>query len=266
MTSLNVVGRFIDVQGGQVYAHVREGDGPALVFLHYYGGSLRTWIPVLRRLDPGQGFVAYDQRGWGDSTSVPGPYGLEQLADDAQRVIDPLGHSGYVLVGHSMGGKVAQILAARKPAGLRGAVLVAPAPPAPVGVTEQMQELSFHAYESEEGILHAIDLMLTRDGLTPELRRQVVEDSMRGGEQARRAWSRQGMVQDVSAGVSAIDVPVLVLAGSHDKVDPPTVLADHLLPLIPTATLTVLTDTGHLSPLEVPDQVAAHTGAFVAQL
>ncbi|MER7180869.1 hypothetical protein ABT404_15525 [Streptomyces hyaluromycini] len=43
-------------------------------------------------------------------------------------------------------------------------------------------------------------------------------------------------------------------------------LADHLLPLIPTATLTVLKDTGHLSPLEVPDQVAAHINAFVAQL
>ena len=68
MTSQNVVGRFFDVRGGQVYAHVREGHGPALIFLHYWGGSRRTWIPVLQRLDPGQGFVAYDQRGWGDST------------------------------------------------------------------------------------------------------------------------------------------------------------------------------------------------------
>jgi pimeloyl-ACP methyl ester carboxylesterase len=108
--------------------------------------------------------------------------------------------------------------------------------------------------------------MLTHGGLTPELRRQVVEDSLRGGDEARLEWPRQGLVQDVSADISAIEVPVLVLAGSHDKVDPPSVLADHLLPLIPTATLTVLKDTGHLSPLEVPDQVAAHIGAFVAQL
>ncbi|WP_329360680.1 hypothetical protein [Streptomyces sp. NBC_01483] len=108
--------------------------------------------------------------------------------------------------------------------------------------------------------------MLTHGGLPPELRRQVVEDSLRGGNEARLEWPRQGLVQNVSAGVSAIEVPVLVLSGSHDKVDPPTVLADHLLPLIPTATLTVLKDTGHLSPLEVPDQVAAHIGAFVAQL
>ena len=266
MTSQNVMGRFFDVAGGQVYAHVREGDGPALVFLHYWGGSRRTWMPVLRRLDPGQGFVAYDQRGWGDSTSVPGPYDMEQLADDAQRVIDALGYSSYVLVGHSMGGKAVQVLAARKPAGLIGAVLVAPAPPAPIGVTEQLQEMVSHAYDSEETVRQSIDLMLTNGGLTPELRRQVVEDSLRGGDQARLAWPRQGLVQDVSAGVGAIGVPVLVLAGRHDKVDPPAVLADHLLPLIPTASLTILEDTGHLSPLEVPDQVAAYISAFVAEL
>ncbi|WP_143076663.1 alpha/beta fold hydrolase [Streptomyces sp. MUSC 14] len=55
----------------------------------------------------------------GDSTSVPGPYDLEQLADDAQRVIDVLGCSSHVLVAHSMGGTVAQMPAARRPEGPR---------------------------------------------------------------------------------------------------------------------------------------------------
>jgi len=266
MTSQQTTGRFLDVKGGQVRADIREGAGPVLIFLHYWGGSRRTWGPVLERLDPGQGFVAYDQRGWGDSASLPGPYDLEQLADDAQRVIEAVGGGRYVLVGHSMGGKVAQLVAARKPKGLAGVVLVAPAPPAPIGVTEQVREAVSHAYDSEEAVLQGIDHMLTHSGLTAELRRQVVEDSLRGGEQARLAWPRQSMVQDLSADVAAIEAPVLVLAGSHDKVDPPAVLAEHLLPLIPTASLAVLTGTGHLSPLEVPDQVAARVGAFVAQL
>jgi pimeloyl-ACP methyl ester carboxylesterase len=266
MTTPNVVGRYFDVQGGQVYAHVREGDGPALVFLHYWGGSRRTWIPVLQRLGPEQAFVAYDQRGWGDSVAVPGPYGIEQLADDAQKVIDGLGYTNYVLVGHSMGGKVTQTLAARRPSGLRGAVLVAPAPPAPVGVTAQLQQLTSHAYDSEDTVHESIDLMLTHGGLTPELRQQVVEDSLRAGDEARLAWPRHGLVQDVSPGVGNIDVPVLVLAGSHDKVDPVAVLTDHLLPLIPTASMSVLDGTGHLSPLEVPDRVATHINKFIAQL
>ena len=59
----------------------------------------------------------YDQRGWGDSANAPGPYDVQRLADDAQAVIAALGYSNYVLVGHSMGGKVAQALAARRPPG-----------------------------------------------------------------------------------------------------------------------------------------------------
>jgi len=84
------------VKDGQVYAHVREGDVPALVFLHYWGGFHRTWRPVVERPEPTQAFVSYGHRGWGESTAVPGPYGTEQLADDAQQVIDQFGHGEYV--------------------------------------------------------------------------------------------------------------------------------------------------------------------------
>ncbi|MCV7179637.1 alpha/beta fold hydrolase [Mycolicibacterium sphagni] len=266
MTSHAIVERLVDVRDGQLAACSRAGDGPALVFLHYWGGSRRTWTPVIEQLDPRQAFLAYDQRGWGNSAEVPGPYDMTQLADDAQQVIDILGGGDYVLVGHSMGGKVAQLLAARKPAGLTGVVLVAPAPPAPVGQTAALQELTSHAYDSEATVRQSIEVMLTNGGLSAALRGQVVEDSLRAHRDARLAWPLHGLVEDVSAGVGGIEVPVLVLAGRHDKVEPPAVLADHLLPLIPTATLVILESTGHLSPLEVPDQLAAQIAAFTAAL
>ncbi|MGY0055168.1 alpha/beta fold hydrolase [Streptomyces sp. LZ34] len=266
MTTHTPIGRYFNVKDGRVYGHVREGDGPALVFLHYWGGSHRTWQPVIEHLDPEQTFVSYDHRGWGESTEVPGPYGIEQLTDDAERVIDELGYGEYVVVGHSMGGKVAQALASRRPAGLKGVVLVAPAPPAPVGVTPESQEALAHAYDNDETIGQSIDLVLTRGELSAEARRQVHEDSSRAGVAARMAWPRQALVEDITDRVGAINVPVLVLGGSDDKVDPPQVLREHLLPLIPTATLTELGGTGHLSPLEVPAQVASHISAFVAGL
>jgi pimeloyl-ACP methyl ester carboxylesterase len=106
--------------------------------------------------------------------------------------------------------------------------------------------------------------MLTYQPLAAELRQQIVEDSLRAGEEARLEWPKYGLAQDVSAGL--FDVAVLVLAGNHDKVEPPAVLAEHLLPLMSHASMTVLQDTGHLSPLEVPDQVASHITTFTAQL
>ena len=258
-----VVGRFIPVAGGQLYAHVRAGSGPALVFLHYWGGSRRTWLPVLRRLAPGQSFVAYDQRGWGDSVDVPGPYDLARLADDAQRVVQELGFADHILVGHSMGGKVAQLLAARRPAGLVGVVLVAPAPPSPTADTLRLQELTARAYDTRESVEQGLDHVLVHNGLPDELRRQVIEDSLRARPPARDAWPAHGLAATID--VAGIDVPVLVLAGDHDRVDPPAALAEHLLPRIPTASMSVLEDTGHLSPLEAPDQIARHITTFVAK-
>jgi pimeloyl-ACP methyl ester carboxylesterase len=261
-----VTGRVIDVGAGRLYAHVRHGDGPALIFLHYWGGSHRTWTPVINRLSRHHGVVAYDQRGWGSSNRVPGPFSLDQLADDAQRIIQSCNLSSFVLVGHSMGGKTAQLLAARRPAGLTGVVLVAPAPPAPDGVTRAQQNALSHAYDSAETVGQAIDHALTRQGLPPELRAQVIEDSLRGSPEAREAWPCQGLVQDIGDAVTNIEVPVLVLAGEDDRVDPPATLAAHLIPRIPTAELRVLPRTGHLSPLEVPEKVSAHIERFVTEV
>ncbi|MFJ9707419.1 alpha/beta fold hydrolase [Streptomyces sp. NPDC101234] len=93
--------------------------------------------------------------------------------------------------------------------------------------------------------------------------RQAARGSWNAGGTARSAWPRQGLVEDFSGSVGKIDVPVLVLAGSDDKVDPPQVLREHLLPLVPTATLTELDGVGHLSPLEAPDLVARRLGEFL---
>jgi pimeloyl-ACP methyl ester carboxylesterase len=255
--------RVIEVDGAHLHADVRTGSSKPLVFLHYWGGSRRTWNLVLNRLDHDQTFVNYDQRGWGASANAAGPYDLLRLADDAQSVIAAMGYTDYVLVGHSMGGKVAQALAARKPDGLTGLVLVAPAPAKPVGSTEQLQELTMHAYDSEQTVRDSIDQMLTYRSLDEGLRTQIVEDSLSAGEEARLSWPKHGLGQDVSAGLSDVEVPILVLAGQHDKVEPADVLAEHLLPLIPRAEMTLIEDTGHLSPLEVPDQVARRITSFV---
>lgn len=169
---------------------------------------------------------------------------MQRLADHAQSVIATLGYTDYVLVGHSMGGKVAQALAARRPAGLAGMVLVSPAPARSVGSTEHLQQLTMHAYDDEQIVQQNIDRMLTHQALAAELRKQIIEDSLRAGDEAKQAWPKYGLVQDVSAGLSGIGIPVPVLAGNHDRVEPTAVLADHLVPLMSHASMIVLEDTG----------------------
>jgi pimeloyl-ACP methyl ester carboxylesterase len=258
----DISGSVIDADSAQLHADRRTGSSKPLVFRHYWGGSRRTWNLVLSRLDPDQTCVNYDQRGWGASANAPGPYDIWRLADDAQSVIAAMEYTDDVLVGHSMGGKVAQALAARKPDGLSGLVLVAPAPAKPVGSTEQLQELTMRAYDNEQTVRDSIDQMLTYRSLDVALRTQIVEDSPSAGREALLAWPKYVLAQDVSSGLSDVEVPILVLAGEHDKVEPPDLLADHLLPLIPHAEMAIIEDTGHLSPLEVPDEVARHIATF----
>ncbi|MFE1979304.1 alpha/beta fold hydrolase [Streptomyces hygroscopicus] len=255
----------VPVAGGSLDVRTAGDTGPALVFVHYWGGSADTWNGVLGHLPAGQATVRFDQRGWGSSRALPGPYHLDQLADDLARVVDACVSGPFVLVGHSMGGKASQLLAARRPAGLAGLVLVAPAPPQPPAmVTEEYRQGLSHAYDSPESVRHALDHVLTATPLPEEVRDTAIRDSLAAGAEARHEWPLRGIAQDITRAAQHIEVPVTVLAGENDVVEPVRVLRDHLLPSIPHATLTTLPAAGHLLPVEAPGAVAAALGDFLA--
>jgi pimeloyl-ACP methyl ester carboxylesterase len=238
--------------------------GPALVFLHYWGGSVRTWYPVIECLTAR--CVALDHRGWGRSSAPETGYATADLAGDAQAVITALELDDYVLVGHSMGGKVAQLLATRRPAGLRGAVLVAPAPAKPVPIPDGVRAQMATAYESRESVLAALDVVLSHAPLSDALREQVVEDSLAGASAAKREWPARTILEDVSADLARIDVPVLVVVGEHDRVEPVEVMRGNVAGVIPGARLDVVPGAGHLLPLERPEQLAARIDTFCKEL
>lgn len=113
---------------------------PTLIFLHALGSSARAWQPVRHRLGELDG-VALDLPGFGDAATT----GDGQCDPMVERVVANLRDRGVtdaLLVGHSMGGKIATLLAARAQAGaaaglaVRGVVLVAASPPAPEPMDE----------------------------------------------------------------------------------------------------------------------------------
>jgi len=244
-----------------------QGQGqPTLVFLHYWGGSSRTWDGVINALPHRYRTVAPDLRGWGDSEAPATGYALADFADDAQQLIAALELSQYILIGHSMGGKIAQLLASRRPPGLMGLVLVAPAPPVPLNLPPEVQAGMEAAYLSAESIGMALDHMLCGKPLNAALRAQVIEDSLRGAPQARDAWPKSTSKEDITREVGAIAVPTLVIAGEIDRVDSVATLQFELLPRLAQASIEVLPGVGHLSPLEAPAEIAHKIDRFVTDL
>jgi pimeloyl-ACP methyl ester carboxylesterase len=152
---------------------------PTLVFIHYLGGTGRTWDLVAEQLSERHRCLAPDLRGWGGSDKDATSFDLHTQADDIAAIIQSLGLSQYILVGQSMGGKIAQILAARTPAGLKGLVLVAPAPPTPTEVSKEQREAALNSYLSPAGVEVALTILTSRQ-LSPELRKQVTDDTLGG--------------------------------------------------------------------------------------
>ena len=247
---------------------VREqGSGdPALVFLHYWGGSSRTWQGVIDHLAPSIRCVAYDHRGWGDSGDDPHTrHSLDLLARDALAVVQSLQLERFVLVGHSMGGKVAQLLTSTNPAGLIGTVLVAPAPPNPQVLPPEAHETQKHAYDNPENVAGAI-AFLTERPLSDALRQQVLDDSLRGSAAAKYAWPNQSQLEDIAAAAERISVPTLILAGEADRERPIAAQKAEVVSRIPGAELVQIPGAGHLLPLEAPDEVATAIRSFLTKL
>ncbi len=252
---------------GEVTLYVEEkGAGsPSLVFLHYWGGTHRTWSKVTDELKKTFHTVAYDMRGWGQSGAAESGYSLAALADEAAALIEQLGLKRYVLIGHSMGGKVAQLLASRRPAGLVALILVAPASPAPTRFPEEARQQQLHAYDNRQTVLQTIAFLSAR---TPEpaITEQIVEDSLSGVLEAKLAWPTGAILEDISSEMSQITVPTLVLAGEHDRLDSIEQHRREIIARISTAQLEIVYGSGHLIPIDEPSQLASAISEFVWQL
>jgi pimeloyl-ACP methyl ester carboxylesterase len=231
-------------------------DGVPLVFLHSWAGSIRSWRYVIEKLPSRLRPIAIDHRGWGKSESPSSGFGLADLASDVKEVVKALELSRYVLIGHSMSGKVAQLIASERPEKLAGLILVAPAAPGPMHRPLDVREGMVKAMNSDAAIQQAIDNMLTAKRLSPELNAQIIEDGMRGSPEAKRAWPLATSQEDITEQAGRIEVPTLVISGELDKVDPAAELRSELLPYIPHAEMKIIPGTGHLSPLESPIEVA----------
>ena len=243
------------MNGVDLHLADRGAGVPVLLFLHFWGGSSRIWSPVIECLFEEHRCIAVDFRGWGRSAKEGGPFDLDTLATDVLALVAELGLEEFVIVGHSMGGKVAQLVAARQPAGLTKLILLAPAPPTPLHVPEDQRRQMLDSYQTREGAETVVGILSARL-LDRDRREQVIEDILSGAPDAKRAWTEGGMTQDITTEASQITVPVHVVVGSEDKIEEEASLKAAFGKVLPGTSFLSILGAGHLAPLEATAEVA----------
>ena len=248
-------------------------SSPALIFLHFWGGSSRSFSPITTVLSSQCRTIAVDFRGWGESTGpqTRGAYSIHSLASDIEILITKLCLDEFILIGHSMGGKVAQLIAGRGVVkGLRGVVLIAPAPPTPLVLPADMKAAQMSAYSTPESAEFVVRNVLSGSATSNETVAMLVADIMKGNAYARDAWPVYAMLEDIVVDVKRIRVPVLVVAGEQDKLEPIERLRSEVLGNLLLAEaekeMVVVKGSGHLLPVEAPLEVAQHIERFVGKI
>jgi pimeloyl-ACP methyl ester carboxylesterase len=270
----DVVDRFVAVSdGGQIHT-VERGQGPPIVLVHGVTLGVAVWAPQLRALaDDGHRVIAVGQRGHGRSLAGEGGYSLERLADDLAEVLDALEVTGAVLVGHSMGGMVAQLLAVRRADELRrrvaGLVLVAtssgPVMPGPTARLSRL--LSGGADRSLRRAERRGRGILPHEDLGPVVARmcfgadpspadlELTRATMTAMSPSAVSGLLPGLLSfDVRARLGAVDVPTWVVSGSRDVLTPPR-MARATAAAIPGARLVVYEGCGHMVMLERAEEL-----------
>ncbi len=237
-------------------AFVERGVGPvAVVFLHGVGGGKGAWGAQLEAFAArGYRAIAWDMPGYGESATLA-PYTMAGLADALGALLAQIDAARAVIVGHSMGGMVAQEAWLRMPARIAGLVLVATSPAfgKPEGDWQQ-QFLAARLAPLERGVpMRAIATelmgsMVERDvharALAIELMSTVPPATYRAALGALLGFDRRALL-------GTITVPTLLVAGATDSTAPTSVMAK-MAERIAGAEFVVLPEAGHLANLESP--------------
>jgi pimeloyl-ACP methyl ester carboxylesterase len=224
--------------------------------LHYWAGSGREFEPLLPLLPPGSHLLAPDLPGFGDQAAPAGfDYSVASYADWVVQYIEEHKLANYHLIGHSMGGKVAMLLAARRPVGLRGLLLLSPSPPSPEPMSDADRAASLAAYGQPTEAEKTFN-KITSIPLSNAQHAQVVADNLRTTQAAWDAWLLHGSREDISEEMARIEVPCRLLVGENDQAIPAAAQRQQTLPLLPAGTMmAVVPGAGHLLPLEAPEEI-----------
>lgn len=234
-----------------------EGKGePTAVFLHYFGGSSKTWNEVIELLKDDFRCVAVDLPGFGDSAAVEGEPTVENTTTKVRVWLNDLGLKSFVLIGHSMGGKIAQALASKGVNGLQGLILIAPSPPVPEPMNDVQEKELSDAFGNKEA-LQKIAKGLVAKPLSEERVEAIVANNLRIDKKAWNGWIYTGSQEDISSRMKTVAVPLTVISGDSDPNFSTALLKETFNRYFSGVDFIEIKEAGHLIPVEQPQALAA---------
>ncbi len=250
---------------GVKLAHRVLGTGPRTVIaIHGWmmSGRVYNWVVPLLDL-AGLRLVIPDLRGTGDSDKPETGYTIEAYARDILQLADQLDATSFTVIGHSMGGAIAQWLAAEVPARVDGAVLVCPVPASGVPLPpEHVQEVfrNAHLRTNQTAILGMACTNLT-DADREHLLAAAATVTPACIREGYDAWTGASFADRLDA----VSARTLVVA-SDDPFLTPEFLRQEITAKISGSRLVVIPGAGHYVQVERPRETAAVIEAFLAGL
>jgi pimeloyl-ACP methyl ester carboxylesterase len=241
------------------------GDGPALLLVHAFplGGAM--WRPQVEALRGQHRLIVPDLRGFGGSDAPPGPYTMDEQADDLAALLDHLGVAQAAICGLSMGGYIAMAFMRRHAARARALILADTKAGADSEEGRAGREANARLAEAE-GAAAIADKMIP--GLLASGAGQELRDTLRAMIMANRpegiAGALRGMAMrpDSTESLRAVAVPALVIVGAEDGLTPPAE-ASALTMAIAGSKIVVLPGVGHISNLEAPGEFTLAMRGFL---
>jgi len=240
----------------------------SLVFLHGIGGGHHAWDAQLPFFAArGYGAHAWDQPGYGESAGIE-PYDLDQVVAALVRLIEKLEDGPVVLVGHSMGGFVAQETYARSPGHVKGLALCFTSPAfggSGSAFAREFIEARIRPLDEGRSMADiAARLMPSMRGTRSDPAGLALAERVMGSVPPATYRKAVALLTtfDRREQLPRISVPTLLLAGSDDSVAPASVM-QRMAQKIPGADFVVLESCGHLGPMGQPDAFNAALLSFL---
>lgn len=235
-----------------------EGSGKSapVVLLHGFGGSHVVWEPIQRKLATETATLAYDMPGYGNSFDYEGAGPVKVAVSAILADLEVRGISSAHVVGHSMGGAVAALMAIFQPERIASLTLLSPGGFGPEINQRLLQR--YAAAPDEAALAISLEAMFGWFSAVPEgLAAQMMAVRQRPGYREKLMETAKGMAKDGRQGtlpadkLAALTMPVSVVWGGLDNVLParqterlPSHYSLHLFP-----------DLGHMLPEEAPDEM-----------